>query len=47
MYASPAIKVEETVFPVNVATPTFMRAPGECPGVFALECALDELSYLL
>ncbi len=47
MYASETIKVEETVFPVNIATPTFMRAPGECPGVFALECALDELSYLV
>ncbi|MGI9113844.1 MAG: xanthine dehydrogenase family protein molybdopterin-binding subunit, partial [Chthoniobacterales bacterium] len=29
LYDSPAIRVEETVFPVNVATPTFMRAPGE------------------
>ena len=47
MYASETIQVEETVYPVNVATPTFMRAPGECPGVYALECALDELSYLL
>ena len=47
MYASPAIGVEEIVYPVNVATPTFMRAPGECPGVYALECALDELAYLL
>ncbi len=47
MYASPAIRVEEIVYPVNVATPTFMRAPGECPGVYALECAMDELAYLL
>jgi xanthine dehydrogenase YagR molybdenum-binding subunit len=47
MYSSPAIRVEERVAPVNIATPTFMRAPGECPGVFALECALDELSYPL
>ncbi len=47
MYASPAIEIEEIVYPVNVATPTFMRAPGECPGVYALECALDEFSYLL
>ncbi|MEO8440361.1 MAG: xanthine dehydrogenase family protein molybdopterin-binding subunit [Spartobacteria bacterium] len=47
MYSSETIRVEEAVFPVNVATPTFMRAPGECPGVYALECALDELSYLL
>lgn len=47
IYASPAIRIEETIHPVNVATPTFMRAPGECPGVFAIECAMDELSYLL
>jgi xanthine dehydrogenase YagR molybdenum-binding subunit len=47
MYESPAIRVEETVYPLNVATPTFMRAPGECPGTYALECALDELAYAL
>ena len=47
MYASPAIRIEETVHPINVATPTFMRAPGECPGTYAIECAMDELSYLL
>jgi len=47
IYASPAIRVEETVFPINVATPTFMRAPGECPGTYALECAMDELAYAL
>src|SRR4029079_6305123 len=47
MYESPAIRVEETVYPVNVSTPTFMRAPGECPGTYALECALDELAVAL
>ena len=47
MYESPAIRVEETVYPVNVATPTFMRAPGECPGTYALECAMDELAIAL
>lgn len=47
MYASPAIAVEETVYEVNVATPTFMRAPGECPGSFGLECAMDELAFAL
>ncbi|HEY2140241.1 MAG TPA: xanthine dehydrogenase family protein molybdopterin-binding subunit, partial [Chthoniobacterales bacterium] len=47
MYDSPAIRVEETVYPVNVSTPTFMRAPGECPGTYALECALDELAIAL
>src|SRR4051812_20249359 len=47
MYESPSIRVEETVYPVNVSTPTFMRAPGECPGTYALECAMDELAYAL
>jgi xanthine dehydrogenase YagR molybdenum-binding subunit len=47
LYESPAIKVEEMVYPVNIATPTFMRAPGECPGTYALECAMDELAYAL
>jgi CO/xanthine dehydrogenase Mo-binding subunit len=32
---------------LNVACPTWMRGPGEAPGVFALECALDELAYEL
>lgn len=44
LYASPNIEVEETLYTVNVATPTFMRAPGECPGTFAMECAMDELA---
>lgn len=47
LYASPAITVEETVHTVNIATPTFMRAPGECPGTFGLESAMDELAVEL
>ncbi|HEX4342077.1 MAG TPA: xanthine dehydrogenase family protein molybdopterin-binding subunit, partial [Verrucomicrobiae bacterium] len=47
LYDSPAIAVEETVYTVNVATPTFMRAPGECPGTYAVECAMDELAVEL
>lgn len=47
LYDSPAITIEETVFPVNIATPTFMRAPGECPGVYGVECAMDELAVAL
>lgn len=31
----------------NILTPTFTRAPGECTGMFALECAMDELAYQL
>jgi len=47
LYECPAIVVDETVFTVNVATPTFMRAPGECPGTYAVECAMDELAHEL
>ena len=32
---------------VDVAPPTFMRAPGESPGMFALESAMDELAHEL
>ena len=32
---------------LNVGTPTFMRAPGEATGTFALESAMDELAYAL
>ncbi|HSW19795.1 MAG TPA: xanthine dehydrogenase family protein molybdopterin-binding subunit [Ramlibacter sp.] len=32
---------------LNVHTPTYMRAPGEVSGTFALECAMDELSVAL
>ena len=31
----------------NTMTPTFTRAPGEATGMFALECAIDELAYAL
>lgn len=31
----------------NVAPPIFMRAPGEAPGTFALECAMDEMAHEL
>src|SRR5437763_6747384 len=47
MYESPAIRVEETLYKINVASTTFMRAPGECPGTYALESAMDELAYAL
>jgi xanthine dehydrogenase YagR molybdenum-binding subunit len=32
---------------LNVACPTWMRGPGESPGVYALECALDEMAWEL
>jgi xanthine dehydrogenase YagR molybdenum-binding subunit len=33
--------------PMNVHTPTFMRAPGEASGICALESAIDELAVAL
>ena len=47
MYACPNVFTRYHVFPFNVSTPTWMRGPGETTGAFALESALDELSYAL
>jgi len=47
MYACPNVQIVQRLAPINVATPTTMRGPGEHPGTFALESALDELAYAL
>ncbi len=47
MYASPARRTTHRVVALNVPTPSWMRAPGECPGMFALESAIDELAVAL
>ena len=47
LYACPNVMTRYQVYPFNVSTPTWMRGPGEATGTFALESALDELSYLL
>jgi xanthine dehydrogenase YagR molybdenum-binding subunit len=47
MYASPTLYALTKVVRLNQGTPTFMRAPGETPGMYALESAMDELSYKL
>lgn len=47
LYASPNANTRYKVIPLNVSVPTPMRGPGEATGSFALESALDELSYLL
>jgi xanthine dehydrogenase YagR molybdenum-binding subunit len=47
LYSCPNVRVRHRGVRVNVATPTPMRAPGETPGLFALESALDELAYKL
>ncbi|GAA3798803.1 xanthine dehydrogenase family protein molybdopterin-binding subunit [Streptomyces phyllanthi] len=44
MYDADAHRTATRLVRLDVPTPTFMRAPGEAPGSFALESALDELA---
>ena len=45
LYAVPNLRIKQTLVRLNFGTPTFMRAPGESSGSFALESAMDELAY--
>jgi xanthine dehydrogenase YagR molybdenum-binding subunit len=47
MYESPNQETTHRLATMNLGTPTFMRAPGEASGSFALESAMDELAYAL
>ncbi|MBQ1095169.1 xanthine dehydrogenase family protein molybdopterin-binding subunit [Streptomyces sp. b94] len=47
MYAAPALRTAHRVVRLDVPTPSWMRAPGECPGMYALESAVDELAVEL
>jgi xanthine dehydrogenase YagR molybdenum-binding subunit len=47
LYEVPNLATSHRLVPLNVGTPTFMRAPGETTGSFALESALDELAVAL
>ncbi len=44
LYDCPNLSGRTRQVRLNVACPTWMRGPGEAPGVFALECSLDELA---
>jgi xanthine dehydrogenase YagR molybdenum-binding subunit len=44
MYAAPHRRTTHRVARLDVPVPSWMRAPGECPGSFALESAMDELA---
>jgi xanthine dehydrogenase YagR molybdenum-binding subunit len=46
-YGAPLREITYKIAKLNVNAPTFMRAPGETPGSFALESAIDELAYEL
>lgn len=45
LYTSPHLEVSHTTARLNLPTPCFMRGPGEAPGLFALEVAVDELAH--
>jgi xanthine dehydrogenase YagR molybdenum-binding subunit len=47
IYATPNLHAGQKVVDLNVSSPTYMRAPGENPGMFALESAMDELAAAL
>jgi xanthine dehydrogenase YagR molybdenum-binding subunit len=47
LYACPNLAVSHRLVALNAALPTYMRAPGEASGVYALESAMDELAVAL
>ncbi|MGH3511059.1 MAG: xanthine dehydrogenase family protein molybdopterin-binding subunit [Pseudonocardiaceae bacterium] len=47
MYAAPNRRTTHRLAALDVPVPTWMRAPGECPGMFGPEVALDELAEQL
>lgn len=44
MYAAPNRRTSHRLAQLDVAVPSWMRAPGEMPGMFAHEVAMDELA---
>ncbi|MFF3846681.1 xanthine dehydrogenase family protein molybdopterin-binding subunit [Streptomyces sp. NPDC002328] len=47
MYACPDSRTLHRVVALDVPSPSWMRAPGEAPGMYALESAMDELAVEL
>jgi xanthine dehydrogenase YagR molybdenum-binding subunit len=47
MYAAPNRRTTHRLVRLDLPTPFWMRAPGKCPGMYALESAMDELSIEL
>lgn len=45
VYACPNLDAPLKIVPTDLPAPTWMRAPGAVSGMFALESAMDELSY--
>jgi xanthine dehydrogenase YagR molybdenum-binding subunit len=47
LYSCPNVSTRHRIARMNVHTPTYMRAPGEASGIFALESGMDELAIAL
>jgi xanthine dehydrogenase YagR molybdenum-binding subunit len=47
IYSCPNVDVSHEIVRLNRGTPCPTRAPGEAPGTYALEVAMDELAYKL
>lgn len=47
MYAAPNRRTTTRLAALDVPIPSWMRAPGECPGMFGPEVAMDELAHEL
>jgi xanthine dehydrogenase YagR molybdenum-binding subunit len=47
LYESPNIETTHRLVKLDLGAPTFQRAPGEAPGTFAIESAMDELARAL
>ncbi|MCT2585856.1 xanthine dehydrogenase family protein molybdopterin-binding subunit [Actinophytocola gossypii] len=47
MYAAENRSVTHRLVPLDVPVPSWMRAPGDCPGMFGPEVAMDELAERL
>jgi len=47
LYACPNNSTVHKIVKSDLGTPSFMRAPGEASGTFALESAMDEMAYAL
>ncbi len=47
VYACPNVSTSNKILSLDVGSPIWMRGPGPATGTFALESAMDELSYAL
>lgn len=47
MYSAPNRLTTHRVVALNLPSPSYMRGPGETPGLYALESAMDELAVAL